>query len=242
MIKDSIRIDQEQLEVQLDVMLQMQNALNRLVIPDWRQKALAWHRAIYVEAAEYLEHLGSWKWWKKGTPNFPQANMELVDIWHFGLSWYLTNRLSETTRPSMSEIERLGLMHIMSNDILAANSYEPLSKAEPTANEQRHVAVDELVAAAGAKKFSMSAFVRLLAYSGMDFDMLYQRYIGKNVLNRFRQEHGYKTGEYVKVWAGLEDNEHLDRLLAELPADISLPDRVHAGLTELYANVVKTQA
>ena len=46
------------------------------------------------------------------------------------------------------------------------------------------------------------------------FDQLYRMYVGKNVLNFFRQDHGYKEGTYVKVWGGREDNEHLSDLLA----------------------------
>ena len=33
------------------------------------------------------------------------------------------------------------------------------------------------------------------------------------MLNRFRQDHGYKTGGYVKNWDGREDNEVLSEIL-----------------------------
>lgn len=39
----------------------------------------------------------------------------------------------------------------------------------------------------------------------------FKQYTGKNVLNVFRQDHGYKAGTYIKVWDGREDNEHLGR-------------------------------
>jgi hypothetical protein len=62
-------------------------------------------------------------------------------------------------------------------------------------------------------------------------------YIGKNVLNRFRQDNGYQTGEYRKLWAGREDNEHLVELLAELQGEPEdLPTRLYAALTERYAD------
>ena len=38
----------------------------------------------------------------------------------------------------------------------------------------------------------------------------------KNVLNKFRQDNGYKTGEYSKVWFGKEDNVHLEEILNKL--------------------------
>ena len=50
----------------------------------------------------------------------------------------------------------------------------------------------------------------------LDFDGLYSAYVGKNVLNFFRQDHGYKDGSYVKTWSGREDNEHLVEVMASL--------------------------
>jgi hypothetical protein len=35
---------------------------------------------------------------------------------------------------------------------------------------------------------------------------LYRLYVGKNILNQFRQDHGYKEGSYIKIWNGVEDN------------------------------------
>ena len=32
-----------------------------------------------------MDHYG-WKWWKKQSPDTEQVKLELVDIWHFGLS------------------------------------------------------------------------------------------------------------------------------------------------------------
>ena len=57
--------------------------------------------------------------------------------------------------------------------------------------------------------FSVVAFHDLMVAADMSFDELYVGYIGKNVLNFFRQDHGYKDGTYIKVWNGKEDNEHL---------------------------------
>jgi len=46
-----------------------------------------------------------------------------------------------------------------------------------------------------------------LAYLGaLNTTQLYRLYVGKNILNQFRQDHGYKEGHYVKIWNGLEDN------------------------------------
>ena len=46
-----------------------------------------------------------------------------------------------------------------------------------------------------------------MSHADMDFNDLYSMYIIKNALNKFRQDNGYSTGEYSKMWAGREDNE-----------------------------------
>jgi len=48
---------------------------------------------------------------------------------------------------------------------------------------------------------------------GMSFDEVYRLYIGKNALNQFRQQHGYKEGTYKKVWNGKEDNVVMQEIL-----------------------------
>ena len=71
--------------------------------------------------------------------------------------------------------------------------------------------------------------------SGLNFDRLYRLYVGKNVLNFFRQDHGYKDGSYQKIWAGREDNEHLSEVLEALDADgDSFANQVYAGLEARY--------
>ena len=44
-------------------------------------------------------------------------------------------------------------------------------------------------------------------------------YVCKNVLNRFRQDQGYKEGSYRKLWAGREDNEHLIEILGSVSVE-----------------------
>ena len=50
----------------------------------------------------------------------------------------------------------------------------------------------------------------LIEMSGKE---LYLNYVGKNVLNRFRQDNGYKDGSYVKIWNGREDNQVLEAFI-----------------------------
>jgi len=75
-----------------------------------------------------------------------------------------------------------------------------------------------------------------MKYMDMSFDELYQIYVGKNVLNMFRQDNGYKEGTYNKVWNGREDNEYLADIMKELNGDSqTFQDDVYAALSQNYA-------
>ena len=84
--------DQKRLN-QIRVMLELQDELNCLINPNWIEAEYSWTRAAWIECAELMEHIG-WKWWKKQTPNMPQAHMELVDIFFFILSNLLVEESS----------------------------------------------------------------------------------------------------------------------------------------------------
>ena len=215
---------------QLGVMLELQNSMNEIVFPDWRDRGLAWHRAIYIEAGELLEHMGTWKWWKKGSPDVPQAVMELVDIWHFGLSWYITDFAATIDTPSLVNA-------IASRVSEASKSYHWNVVAT---DEFRMASIDNLVKSAGEQVFATEPFVHLMASMGLDFGTMFVRYVGKNALNRFRQANGYKQGTYLKEWAGREDNVHLDEILfalREAPSE-QLMSEVTAQLQARYRSVL----
>ena len=89
----------------------------------------------------------------------------------------------------------------------------------------------------------MTSVRNLLMAIGRDFDDLYRAYVGKNVLNVFRQDHGYKTGEYVKDWNGREDNLVLVELVANLNAEgAGFRDAIYSALSAMYEQVMQAPA
>ncbi|WP_226661270.1 dUTP diphosphatase [Microbulbifer aggregans] len=190
------------MQQQLETMLSLQDEINTLVNSDWRGQDFAWYRAIWVESAELLDHYG-WKWWKKQEPEMEQVKLELVDIWHFGLSL----ELQQGTPAQVAE-----KMQVM------------LAKSDRVAKDFREDLEAFTLNTLSSKLFDLNGFAQLLTDVDMSFDDLYRRYVGKNVLNRFRQDNGYKDGSYRKNWAGREDNEHLAdivQLLDTTAADYS---------------------
>ena len=81
-----------------DAMLQLQEEMNQRVHPAWRQQGYEWYRAIWVECAELLGH-GSYQWWRDDPVNQVQLQLEVVDIWHFGLSALMERQSSSALAP-----------------------------------------------------------------------------------------------------------------------------------------------
>lgn len=182
---------------QIQTMLELQDSMNTKVNSEWKSQGYEWYRAIWVECAELMDHYG-WKWWKKQSPDTEQVALELIDIWHFGLSILLQSGRSSVEIAAQIKNE------------LVVETHE----------QDFRLNLEKFVAATLAdKQFHIALFARLMAGVNMSFDQLYRGYVGKNVLNFFRQDHGYKEGTYRKHWHdGREDNEHLVEALQSLDA------------------------
>jgi len=193
----------------LNLMALMQEKFNSQVHSQWHTQGFEYYRAIWIECAELIDHYG-WKWWKHQELDLNQVKLELVDIWHFGLS-----------------------------DLIRAGKEEDAAQAFDRADvdaENFCLAVEAFAHdTLTTRRFSATAFGTVLASLPMSFDELFDLYVGKNVLNKFRQDHGYKSGEYKKVWAGREDNEHLVELLAGLDVQVErIPTELYALLLSRY--------
>jgi hypothetical protein len=70
---------------------------------------------------------------------------------------------------------------------------------------------------------------------GKTAEDLFYYYMGKQALTQFRQANGYKTGDYIKNWAGKEDNEHLTEMLEKGVSIEYLP----TALEDAYSLVIK---
>jgi dimeric dUTPase (all-alpha-NTP-PPase superfamily) len=199
---------------QIKIMLELQDGMNTKVNANWQSQGYEWYRAIWVECAELLDHYG-WKWWKKQSPDTEQVALELIDIWHFGLSILLQNG----TKPEL-------IVAQIQNQLIIE-----------TDEKDFRLDLEKFVAATlGDRQFHIGLFGRLMAGIDMSFDQLYRGYVGKNVLNFFRQDHGYKDGSYRKHWHdGREDNEHLVEALVTLDASkVEFKDELYTALKSRY--------
>jgi len=197
------------------VMLEMQDGMNSRVDRDWIEHDREWYRAIWIECAELMDHYGGWKWWKSSQKDVEQAMLEIVDIWHFGLSMRISTDKNYTQASA----------RIVDEWLSGETSNGFLQDVERLASFALH-----------ERQFCVAIVPALLSDIDRGFDDLYRAYVGKNVLNFFRQDHGYRDGSYIKSWSGREDNEHLVELLAELDADAGdFEAQIYAALEQRYA-------
>ena len=101
------------------------------------------------------------------------------------------------------------------NDVLDVQGFGAFTK-EPTSNQQADTMelindIESIIH--GTTGFEIDLFDGLLCEyfalarkCGVNLKILYKFYVAKNVLNQFRQDHGYKEGTYKKTWNGKEDN------------------------------------
>jgi dimeric dUTPase (all-alpha-NTP-PPase superfamily) len=200
------------------LMLSMQDSMNKKVHPHWVAQNFEWYRAAWIECGELMDHQG-YKWWKKQSADSEQVKLEIIDIWHFALS-------------SLFDGDKT--IAAIADDIVAQLSgFSPLELSIHHATEQ--VAQGCL----SNKRVCVRDFWQLLHAANMDFDTLYTAYVGKNVLNFFRQDNGYKDGSYQKQWQGREDNEHLAEIVASLDHQQSdIRDTIYNALAARYAKAL----
>jgi len=189
-------------------------------------KRIDWRRCIYIEAVELIDSY-PWKHWKdiNALPDYENIKIEIVDIWHFVMSEALRVYLSieEVDRviESLDEFERFSAGK---EDFESLDVYQEIE------------VVENMIKATICKDNDILELLRaffIMSYSlNLSLDELYILYIGKNILNQFRQDNGYKSGTYIKNWNGQEDNVVMQNILSQ-NSDIS-PKELYQKLRELY--------
>lgn len=213
---------------QAHTMLALQASMNTRVDPDWLKARHPYLRAVVIEGAEAIEHHG-WKWWKLQHHDLAQLQMEVIDIWHFVLSELLLrcDGSIEEANTALQEALQEDVRELMLDDIRY-----PITEMDVVP------LLELLIAVSAVRRMSFPLFSQLLLACGMNWDELYRQYIGKNTLNLFRQDHGYREGTYRKEWDGREDNQHLVEILQEHDArSEDLPEQIYQSLSRRYAGI-----
>lgn len=225
------------------LMLQLQAQLNDATNgEDWvkgvtnKGKVINWKRCIYMECAEMIDSF-SWKHWKDITaePNWENHQIEVVDVWHFIISLAIENYSQELK----------GGIEDVAINIFELESFSTIDvEGKNFAKQDNVIAKVENLMRLSLSQDSLDIevmikeFFDLVVMSGLNLETLYRLYVGKNILNQFRQDNGYKDGSYIKVWAGEEDNVVMKRIWEE-NIDIK-PDALYKELTQSYLALAKS--
>ena len=193
-------------------MLNMQARLNDLTNGDeWMSgrtkegRIIRWDLALMLEGVELLDSL-NWKHWKdiNGEHDIDNAKMELVDMWHFFLSMCYDDdvKLNDLKVVIDSFVDKD--LILTKESIITHLTKHTQSLFEVVCNTdkiicRKHIIMYELLMLGNGLK--------------MNFDEVFKLYLGKNVLNIFRTNNGYKEGTYVKIWNDKEDNVILKEML-----------------------------
>lgn len=224
------------------LMLQLQNQLNDATNGEaWTKgvtkngRSINWKRCIYMECAEIIDSF-SWKHWKSLNQEADWENLqiEVVDVWHFIMSLAIEN-YSQNLKGGIDELAlNIANMPAFSKLDIENSSYD--SQENVIAKVEN---IMRLSLAAGNLELEklIEEFFDLVVMSRLDIQSLYRLYVGKNILNQFRQDNGYKEGTYHKTWNGEEDNVVMKRIWEE-NGDIK-PDILYKELAKIYLNLVK---
>jgi dimeric dUTPase (all-alpha-NTP-PPase superfamily) len=211
-------------------MLQLQDKFNRRVNEFWMDADYPWNRAIFIESAELLDHLG-WKWWKAQTINLEQAQMELVDIWHFVLSDILVEHKGNVQAATLAIMQGWQSPHRKVSVKNSDGTHTPIAALD------RFRKVELFAGLAAVSGDLLLPLLRLISEDlHMTFTDIYQMYLTKNALNHFRQIHGYKEGTYIKIWDGKEDNEVALHIVEDENVTY---DQLMVRLEQVYQDVAK---
>ncbi len=193
-------------------------------------KLINWKRCIYMECAELIDSF-AWKHWKAidKEADWENVKVEIVDIWHFIMSLIL----EEYKNNNPKSIEKIA------KDIVDAKGFRPFGEQKHDKDENFYEIINDIEGIIHiVTSFKTDIFNELLTNyfylalkCGVNLDELYFYYVAKNVLNRFRQNHGYKEGTYKKTWNGKEDNEVMVEILSSGAKSV---DEIYAKLESIY--------
>ncbi|RXJ98425.1 deoxyuridinetriphosphatase [Arcobacter sp. CECT 8986] len=192
------------------------------------EKEINWLRCIHMEVAELIDS-APWKHWKNinAEPDMNNVHVELVDIWHFLMSYIL----QETNVPKAVSLVNTHCIYEANEEV---DVKAMIKEAEKLSYIALAIQTNNMPSFSGIERF-IDQFFRCCKISGLSFTWLQKLYIGKNCLNKFRQDNGYKEGTYIKEWDGKEDNVIMINILKQTE-NVSFKD-LYQKLDDAYKSL-----
>lgn len=160
-------------------MLKKQAKLDKAIMEEYGLEELDEEKlnlAILDEVGELIHELkGNWCWWKKSQAPVDKEKVlgELVDVWHFVLSWQNNFNDGEEGLGSAPDVKRRikeqsNLMH-KTDDALIHGSLRLVS----------------------FPLYRIESLIAITEYLGFNVEQVYKAYCGKNKINYQRLKEGY---------------------------------------------------
>jgi dimeric dUTPase (all-alpha-NTP-PPase superfamily) len=160
-------------------MLQMQAKLDEAIMKEYELTEIDEEKlcfAILDEVGELTHELkGNWCWWKKTQPQVDDKKVlgELVDIWHFVLSWQ--NNFNGGKE---------GLL-------TCEQTMKKVDENRWSIEGCRNGIVIKLADLASFSLWKVEPLIAITEYLGFTIERVYEAYCGKNKINYQRLKEGY---------------------------------------------------
>lgn len=157
---------------------------------------------IMMEGAELLESGISYKWWgpSKAPMDYWNIKIEAVDILHFFLTRSMIDKEEHRER------------------IFSFDENNPCYDVSGRLDHSRFMRLmTDLMG--GSDVVVTNAISTLASCFDMSHEEISAIYVAKATLNEIRMSNGYKSGKYVKVVDGIEDNVRLETLVRSFMRD-----------------------
>lgn len=225
----------------LNSLAELQDGLNYMIDPSWRtvRSLDNWSLAITMESTELLDSY-PWKWWKNinAKPDIANVKIELVDIFHFSLSGAM--QLRSTSKELVPAVSLKPLKEVM-------QTFSPLKECTtdphgvlffPLTDTQNAIpSFRNVIQLANAYRFDIITESIIYAAEDLGFNLV-AYYVAKHTLNCIRQLGGYKSGSYVKVNNGVEDNVLLHDCIKGITMEDVLDDNKYLASWNLIISRV----
>ena len=160
-------------------MLQMQAKLDEAIMKEYGLYTIDEEKlsfAILDEVGELTHELkANWCWWKKTQPPVDGEKVlgELVDIWHFVLSWQ--NNFNDSEEGLLTDDEIM----------------EKVDENRWSIEGCRNGIVIKLADLPSFSLWKVEPLIAISEYLGFTIEQVYEAYCGKNKINYQRLEKGY---------------------------------------------------
>lgn len=237
-----------QLKDMMEKALLRQEELNRVAYDTaWVKKGLTGEFDYPLAAGFEIFELGvswnRWCWWSKSTPNahdLLNMRVEIVDALHFILSDILL--AYNGSIPNAANDCGVILNMVQKTIETFDNDFDQVMYVKSVIKRLFKYAGQEDSYRTKATDALRDLYMLAIHACGLGFREIGSMYFAKSVLNRFRQEHGYREKKYTKIWkdGGIEDNHVLMGWVAENPN--AKEEAIHEFLSDQYVEVLKEKA